>query len=89
MECDAFYALDELFRFAVASESQFLEMMKHKIKAATITGGGGGIENLDAALDLIEDHRQYISEVLEVVRVGGHPNWPKAPDKLRKRAIAA
>ncbi|KAL8939351.1 MAG: hypothetical protein Q9211_002781 [Gyalolechia sp. 1 TL-2023] len=44
MECDAFYALDELFRFAIASESQFLEMMKHKIKAATITGGGGRIE---------------------------------------------
>jgi CorA-like Mg2+ transporter protein len=89
MECDAFYALDELFRFAIASESQFLEMMKHKIKAATITGGGGRIEDLDAALDLIEDHRQYISENLETVRAGGHPNWPKAPEKLRKRASAA
>lgn len=89
MESDVFYALDELFRFAIASESQFLEMMKHKIKAATITGGGGRIEDLDAALDLIEDHRQYINESLEVVRVGGHPNWPKAPDKLRKKAIAA
>ncbi|KUJ18841.1 uncharacterized protein LY89DRAFT_506064 [Mollisia scopiformis] len=89
MECDAFYALDELFRFAIASDSQFLEMMKHKIKAPTITGGGGRIEDLDAALDLIEDHHQYISENLETVRAGGHPNWPKAPEKLRKRASAA
>lgn len=89
MEHDAFYALDELFRFAIASESQFLEMMKHKIKAATITGGGGRIADLDAALDLIEDHRQYISDNLKVVRAGGHPNWPKAPDKLRRKAIAA
>jgi hypothetical protein len=90
MECDAFYALDELFRFAVASESQFLEMMGHKIKAATVTGDGGCIEDLDAALDLIENHRQYISENLEMVRVGGRPNWPRASDdKLRKKAIAA
>ncbi|KAL9030921.1 MAG: hypothetical protein Q9196_000995 [Gyalolechia fulgens] len=89
MECDAFYALDELFRFAIASESQFLEMLKHKIKAATITGGGGRIEDLDAALDLIEDQRESISENLELVRAGGHANWPRAPEKLRKKAIAA
>ena len=67
-----FLSLNEIFRFAIASESQVLEMMKLKIKAATVIGDDGRIEDLEAPLDLVKERQQLVPENLEIVRAGGH-----------------
>ena len=67
-----FLSLNEIFRFAIASESQVLEMMKLKIKAATVIGDDGRIEDLEAPLDLVKERQQLVPENLEMVRAGGH-----------------
>lgn len=89
MEHDAFYALDSIFRLAIAAESQFLEMMRIKIKAATVIGGNGQIEDLEFALELIDDHQHAIRETLATVKMGGHPDWPRATGKPREAAESA
>ena len=67
-----FLSLNEIFRFAIPSESQVLEMMKLKIKAATVIGDDGRIEDLEAPLDLVKERQQLVPENLEIVRAGGH-----------------
>lgn len=86
MQSDTFYALDELFRLAVASESQLLTLLSHKIKKAI---ADDQIEDLHHALSIIEDHRIYIRENLTTVKSGGDEKWPKAPGDLRPRATTA
>ena len=63
--------------------------MKLKVKAAVVMSGDGCIEDLEAALDHIKERQQFVREKLEMVRVGGHPKWPKEPERLRRKAIVA
>ena len=89
MECDAFYSMNELFWFSVASESQFLELMKVKIKRGS-DFGSGDVNELRIALELVEDHRRLIQENLDAVSKRGHSKWPKASEEnLMKSAEAA
>ncbi|KAF2802478.1 uncharacterized protein BDZ99DRAFT_576849 [Mytilinidion resinicola] len=78
-------ALDEIFRLAIASESQFLTFVLHEIKRA-ITDDQ--IQDLQHVLALVEDHCDHIRENLSSVKSGGHAKWPKAPKKLRATALA-
>lgn len=84
MECDAFYALEELFRLSISSESSFLAMLSHKMKESI---SAGQIEDLQDTLQIVEDHREFIKENLECVTAGGHPKWPKAPEKWRPKVV--
>ena len=79
MASDAFYALEDLFRISIASESQFLALLSHKIKVAI---ADRQIEDLNNySRDIIEDYIEAIREDIESVRVGGHLNWPKASEQ--------
>lgn len=87
MASDTFYTLVELFRLAIASESQFLTLVSHKVKQAITQGR---IEDLQNALTIIEDHREHILENLALVKAGGHSRWPKPkpPEQQHPEVIA-
>lgn len=92
MRCDPFYSLTEIFRFAAASEFQFLDLMKTKIQAATILEASGGrISELQVIKDIIDEHCELLYENLEKIRSRGGTDWPKAPNETRmqKKAEAA
>jgi Mg2+ and Co2+ transporter CorA len=81
MENDAFYSLGEIFKFAIASENQFLNLMEAKTKAASVVRPDAQISELQMTKSLIEEHQQGIRQNLETVRKRGSPKWPTAKEK--------
>lgn len=77
---DAFYALNEIFRFATASENQFLNLMESNIKSASTVQPDANISELQLAKALLEEHHQGIRQNLETVRLRGGLKWPKASE---------
>ncbi len=91
MNCDPFYALTEIFKFATASEYQFLDLMRAKIQTATILESSGEkrIRELQTIKERIDEHCELLSENLDLVKVRGGTEWPKAPKETRIQKRAA
>ena len=90
MEKDPFYSLTEIFKFAAASEHQFLNLMKMKIKVvvATETPNYGKIAELQAIRELINEHLETLRDTLKTVKARGGPKWPRAPSETRMQKKA-
>lgn len=90
MICDPFYALTEIFKFATASEYQFLDLMRTKIQAATILEftGEGRIRDLQAIKERVDEHCELLSENLDTVKARGGVEWPRAPKETRMQKKA-
>lgn len=93
MACDAFYAVNEIFRFAAASEGQFLDLIAEKVRVASIgqPTPSIGLSELQTAKSLLEEHQQSIRENLKTVHDRGGPRWPCTTNKkwMRKTERAA
>ena len=77
---DAFYALSELFGLSLASESQFLNMMRtqiDKIVDSTSVQMQESLNSLRRMKALTDDHVQYLRRTLQTIRNLAVLDWPK------------
>lgn len=80
MELDPFYAMNGIFRFAAAAQSQFLEMMRRKIKASVASASPDSIGDLSRAKDVLGEQARQVQDNLDVIKSRGGRGWPKAQD---------
>ena len=81
---DAFYALSELLGLSLASESQFLNMIRtqiDKIVDPTSAQMQEPLNGLRRMKNLTDDHVQYLQITLQTVRNLTVPDWPKLQAK--------
>lgn len=77
---DAMYALTELFTFAAASESQFLNAMEQTIKGemgALPTARELSVANLTHLANLLKEHIQHLNGTIRLLQTRGDPRWPR------------
>ncbi|CZR66085.1 uncharacterized protein PAC_15986 [Phialocephala subalpina] len=93
MKCDAFYALHELFSFAAASESQFLNMLETQadnISRQPLVANKNSVSDLVYLMTNLRRHLQRLEETAATLKKRGGPRWPRAPSgPLRDIADAA
>lgn len=77
---DAFYALSELLGLSLASECQFLNMMRtqiDKIFGSTSVQMQESLNSLRRIKALMDDHVQYLRTTLQTFRNLSVLDWPK------------
>lgn len=82
MGASPFYALRELFNFAAATESQFLNLLELRLSFLT-ESTLEETQRLGHILKILRIHEVRIKDTLEIIRVRGSPSWP-SPSSERK-----
>jgi len=87
MAADAFYALHDLFRFAIASDNQLLnlidEYVRRDIGHDALTSDNPSLSNLVYYRELLENYLSHLKGSIEILRRRGGPQWPHASKKDR------
>nr|POE69214.1 hypothetical protein CFP56_75652 [Quercus suber] len=88
MAADPFYALTDLFRFAVASENQFLNLMEDYIGRETghtiLKVKQPTLSNLLYCQEILEDHTSRLKSTKLFVQRRGGSHWPRVPSSDAK-----
>ena len=86
-EIDPFYAMHGLFTFAAAAESQFLNLLEQKVKAAAdpMPGKVGSIGDLKETKDILDEHARRLHNTIEVIQCRGGAHFPRAGDERLSR----
>lgn len=95
MSCDPFYAMNELFKFAASSESQFLNMTEAVLSPDTgfkvLDQGVLTLANLLYHQEILEAHAVSLREQVDVIKQRGCLDWKRTStaDHLVKSETAA
>jgi hypothetical protein len=88
MKVDAFYALDEVFRFSASSHQQLLNLMEKKIGPeagySSLEEEQPTLSNLLYFQEILDSRIVHLKENVEVLERRGGVNWPRVP-KLEKQ----
>lgn len=75
MGASPFYTFSELFSFAAATESQFLNLLESQL-SFLIESTLEETQRLGHILKILRIHEVRIKHTLEIIRVRGSPSWP-------------
>ncbi|EFX00186.1 hypothetical protein CMQ_7188 [Grosmannia clavigera kw1407] len=90
MAQDAFYALQELFEFSAASIDQLMTLFKNTIQSVLKQRNTETASELLLLKAHVDEYRDYVNEMLEIVRARGCRRWPRVTEKsLRAKADIA